>query len=425
MTPHRNFFARALAASSLIFIGTMPGIAPVNAQMSESWNVHSREKAEALNSNAISLLNTRQTDRAIALLRHANAADPNDPVPFATLGLALATQGEYAEGLDSLQKSYSLRPTNETLLSTGFVYFLQHDYDAAINAWNKVLQANPKLCHVYGNIGMAYLRKGDLGQANEAFQRVVRCAPNSDLGYYGLALSNYLAGNFAASRTEGQRALAINNYPPTVLLMANLDLMTGDQSRGKRRAQQYNSMRHKFQQRSMTEIGYPTQHDFHYDPFIADNFDNGYLLLARVENNPHRAQDLAYYGKSKHVISSVKDQLSRFPGDLFLTRELGLAQMADGDFSSSSESFKSALNQCSGCHADLLNLGRSLALDGKTDQSSETVRQFQNQEPSQEASSVFTESARVDPGLQYNVEAHKRLQRMEKVGPKPVPSNQF
>jgi len=406
-------------------LAATPCVAPVNAQMGQDWNMHSREKAEAINSSAISLLNSRQTNKAIVSLRRATAADPNDPVPFATLGMALATQGEYAAALDSLQKSYSLRPTNETLLSTGFVYFLQHDYDAAINAWNKILQANPKLCNVYGDIGMASLRKGDLGQANESFQRMVRCSPNSDLGYYGLALSNYLAGNFAAAKTEGERALSINNYPPTVILLANVDLMTGDRSRGKHRAQQYNSMKHKFQQRSMTELGYPSQHDFHFDPFIADNFDNGYLLLARVENNPHRAQDLANYGRSKHVISDIKYRLSRFPGDLFLTRELALAEMADRNFSGSAELFKSALNQCSGCHADLLNLGRSLALDGKTAESSETVRQFQTKEPSQEVSSVFTESAKVDPGLQYDVEAHKRLQRIEKVGPKPVPSSQF
>lgn len=386
-----------------------------------------REHAESNNSAAISLLNTRQTDRAIALLRKATAEDPNDSQPFSTLGLALAIDGKYAEALDSLQKSYSLKPMNETLLSTGIVYYLQHDYDAAINSFNKILQANPKLCNVHGNIGMAFLRKGDLQQAAEEFGHMVHCSPGCDLGYYGEAMTNYLSGNLRAAREQAELALAINHYPPTLLLLAVLDALQGDVSRCRLQARQYNSLvRKHFQQRTMTELGYPSQHDFHYDPYLADNFDNGYLLLARSGGDPpyHQAY-LASEGKVQSAIAHVTAELTQSPGDLFLTRQMGLLQWANANYTSAADAWESAVKQCPSCSVDLLYLSRTLALDGKTAQASQRVREFQKKEPSQEISPDFTETARIDPALQYETETHKHVQTIQREGPNPIPSNQF
>src|SRR5207244_9901013 len=96
------------------------------------------------------------------------------------LGLALDIKGRHAEALDALHRSYKMAPTvSETVLSIGVTHYLLHNYDNAINAWKKVLQMNPQLCHIYGDVGMAYIRKADFKKANEAFRRLINCFPNS------------------------------------------------------------------------------------------------------------------------------------------------------------------------------------------------------------------------------------------------------
>jgi tetratricopeptide (TPR) repeat protein len=413
---------RSLLLSLILACQSLPAI----AQISQTWDVQAHSRAEAINSAGITMLNKRQYSAAIDQFRRATAADPTDPLPFQSLGLALAIQGKYAEALDSLQKSYSLRPSTETLLSTGIVYYLQHDYDAALNAWNKILEANPKLTQVYGDIGMALMRKGDLPNSEQFFQKLVQAHPNSHLGYHGLAIVRYLRGNLTGARDAAERAQIIQPYPPVLLLLAKIDLLQGDRSRGQRRAQQYlSAYRRRWTHRTMTDLGYPMQHDFHWDPYLADNYDNGYLAMARLENNPGRRRSLARQGKAESVIAAIRQELTRAEGDLWLTHELGLANLAFGDFSSAAEEFGDVVNRAGNWNIDRLNLGRALALDGKADQGSECIRAFQERQPKQEISSAFTQVARVDPALQHEPSVKSRLPRIERAGPKPIPSTEF
>jgi tetratricopeptide (TPR) repeat protein len=255
---------------------------------------------------------------------------------------------------------------------------------------------------------------------------LAQCSPNSDFAYYGLALTNYLAGDFRTAREQAERALSIADYPPTVILLAELDMLQGDRARGIKRAHQYDSMSHRrWQQRSMTELGYSAQHDFHWDPYVSDLTDNGDLLLARVEPNPQRQQYLSSLGGAQRVTGALRGKLASAPGDMWLMHELGLAQMAAGEFSNASESFKTVLAQCSLCGVDILNLARSLAMEGKTEQASDYAREFQKSHPSQQVSSVFTEATKIDRESQQEPTTQKRLPVIEKVGPKPVPATQF
>ena len=127
-----------------------------SGQLTQTWNINDRERSQSATAAGITYIGRGQVERAINLFRQATRYDSSDPLPFAELGLALAMQGKYPESLDALQNSYSLGHQDETLLSTGIVYYLNHDYDAAINAFNKVVEANPKLCHIFGDIGFAF-----------------------------------------------------------------------------------------------------------------------------------------------------------------------------------------------------------------------------------------------------------------------------
>jgi tetratricopeptide (TPR) repeat protein len=401
---------------------------PAQAQIQEHWDMNARERSQYATSLGITHLNRGQTAKAVALFRDAVRHDPTDAVAFGSLGVGLAVEGKYAEALDALQNSYRLDKIPETLVSTGIVYYLDHDYDAAINAWSKALEKDPKLHQLQGNIGFAYLRKGDLQQAELQFQKLVKSLPNSSFGYHGLALTRYLAGNFASARRAAEQAESIESYPHVSLLLAKLDFIQGDAKSGMRRVSAYNSAikNKKRLNRSMTQIGYPKQHDVHWDPFLADNFDSGNMLLARVladPTKPSKQRSLANKAKAAQAIATINQALSgmpsspvskkvlfgeasttisgavsELPNDFYLVRELAMAKLAAGHYEDATEAFRKVLDLCPNCNVDFLHLGRSLAMSGKGSDGAQAVAEFQKRFPNQQISPIFSSISGVQGG---------------------------
>jgi len=388
--------ASALAAHMVAIAG--------GAAQTASWDNKARERSQTASSAALTSLTKGAVDQAISSLMEATGADPSDPLPFALLGLALDMKGRYAEAIDALHKSYRLAPKiGETALSIGFTHYLTHDYGKAINAWRKALEINPKLCHIYGDIGFAHLRQGDFKRGDEMFRKMIGCHPGSQLAYQGLATTRYLAGDFAAARKAADQAQSIAAYPPVLLLLAKLDVLEGDRARALSRIAEYAKTTQKpWVQRPMTGLGYPVQHDFRWDPFLADNFDNSYLLSARLQNLPRdesRRKSLARQGKVDAVRARAAAALETSPGDFYLVREMALIDLADGRYSEAAERFGEVLKYCPDCHVDLLHRARALALDGKSAEASALVRRFQRIYPGGKLSPVMVDIARVDPGL--------------------------
>lgn len=415
-----------LAGLSIVVLATLA--APASAQIQEHWDMNARERSQYATSLGLTHLNRGQSEKAVALFRDAVRHDPTDAVAFGQLGVALAVQGKYAEALDALQNSYKLDKIPETLLSTGIVYYLDHDYDAAINSWAKALEKEPKLCQLHGNIGFAYLRKGDLGQSEIQFQKLVKCLPNSSFGYHGLALTRYLGGNFATARRAAEQAESIESYPHVALLLAKLDFLQGDAKSGMKRVSSYNSAvkNKKRLNRSMTQIGYPKQHDVHWDPFLSDNFDNGNMLLARVladPTKPSKQRSLANKAKAAQAIAMINSQLSgmpsspvsrkvlfgeasttisgsvsELPNDFYLVRELAMAKLAAGHYEDATEAFRKVLDLCPTCNVDFLHLGRALAMSGKGSDGAQAVAEFQKRYPNQQISPIFSSISGVQGG---------------------------
>lgn len=398
-------FELALLVCGLFLPSLITFLSPPPAQaQSQSWKVEERESSQRDTSLAITQLAHWQVDAAVSSLLKATGEDASDPLPFAVLGLALDMKGSYREALDALQKSWQLNSHNEeTALSVGVTHYLMRDYDKALAAWQKALELNPKLCHINGDIGYAYLRKADFAKAEESFRRLISCFPNSQFAYQGVATIHYLTGDFAGSRQAAEHAQAISSYPPAILLLAKLDILQGDRARAIKHIAEYIAATKKpGWQRSMTAIGYPVQHDFKWDPFLADNLDNAYLLQSRALNLPRessRQKSLARQGQADALIARAKDAYAQAPSDYILARELGLLELARGDYSDAAEHFKQELSICRDCNVDLLHLGRALSLDCKAGEASEAVRRFQQRYPNCHLPPVFADIARVDPAV--------------------------
>lgn len=371
---------------------------------SQSWKVQAREKSQLATSRAVTQLTHGQVDAALSSLLAATGEDPRDSLPFAILGLALDMKGRYQEALDALHKSWELNNRDgETALSIGVTHYLMHNYDKAVAAWQKAIELNPKLCHIHGDIGFALMRQGVFGEAEDSFKQLISCSPNSQVGYQGLATLHYLRGDFQAARQSAEHAQSISSYPPVVFLLAKLDALQGDRARAAKRLQELIALTRKpGWQRSMTSIGYAVQHDFKWDPYLADSSDNAYLLQARLLNLPKEAsrqKSLSRQGKADAAIAKYKESLAQFPRDYYLLRELAAAETATGDYSDAAEHCKQVLKNCPDCYVDWLHLGRVLALDGKAAEASAAVRKYQKKYPGQHISPLLSDIARVDPAL--------------------------
>ncbi|MBI4533254.1 MAG: tetratricopeptide repeat protein [Candidatus Melainabacteria bacterium] len=395
----RVFVLRIVGLCLVCLVTVVPTLA-----QTQSWDYRARERSQSLASAGVTYLTKGSIDQAIASLLEATRSDPADYLPYALLGLALDIKERHSEGLDALHHAYKLAPkVSETVLSIGITHYLMHNYDKAINAWRKALELSPNLCHVYANLGYSYLRQADLEHAGECFGRLTSCYPNSQVAYQGLATVNYFKGDFASAREAAEQAQTIWPYQPNLLILAKLDVLQGDKSRAEKRiAELIKRTRKPWIQRTMTAIGYPIQHDFAWDPYLADNYDNAYLLKARTLNwtkEVSRTRSLSRQGKATEAVERGKRSLASHPKDYYILHELGLLQLSDGQYSDASEKFREALGVCPDCHVDLLHLARALSADGKAAEASAQVRQFQRWHPKERLSPMFLDIARVDPGL--------------------------
>jgi Tfp pilus assembly protein PilF len=422
-----------LVALTVLISSAVINASPADSQMVQNWNIQARNQAERGVSAGITLLLKRQSATAVSAFEKATHADPNDAAPFTMLGMALAMQGRYEEALHALQRSYSLQQTSETLNDTGWVYYLQHDYDAAITAWNRALEMSPNTCQIYGNIGWALLRKGQFTDADAQFRKLVKCRPQSNYGYQGIAAVHYMRGNFSQARAAAERSQLTESYPPVLLLLAKLDILQGDRLSAFKHTLQYiATTRRRNADRSMTEIGLPVQHDFYWDPLRGDTYDNPYLLMARLQDPVAEAKkriSFARQGHAEDAIGKAKSALALHPNDLGLLRDEGLVQMANGDYAGATESFRNVLDVCPHCYVDLLHIARALSLQGKGAEGAAYVREFQSRVPNQQISPVFANIGQeppvvAPPSVEVTEEKRPRKEPKPRKQPEPRPTSQ-
>jgi len=402
-------FGRALLAclSSII-------LATCAYARTQGWDTKRRETSQRLVSVAHTELASRQVDEAISTLVRAAAVDPTDPLPCRVMALALAMKGRFQEAYESLNKSLELDSSaTETVLSAGIVSYLGHDYRKALSAFRKIVEVNPDFCYIYINAGYVLVREGKLERAEKCFKKAIECYPTSQAAYEGLAFSRYLAGRLAGARDAGQQAGAIASYPPLTLLIANIDQLEGKERSALRGAHLYSRQIKKgFAARSMTAIGYPLPHDFHWDPYLADRYDNGYLLESRMLPLPKGAgkqRSLCRKGKFEEAEGIISAAMAQHPDDHFLNYQLALAELSCGRYADSQMHFKRALKGCPSCNVYRLYLARALALAGKERLAAVQVQAFLELMPAQRVSPYFTELARQAEAAEKPAEVEQSL----------------
>lgn len=386
----KETWRRILASMAVLSITSVQ--LPASAQ-AEHWDIHAHERAEVLYSQALNCLvrvqggtNSAALDQAISLLEDATKADPTDVVPLTTLGLLLNMKGRPQEALDSLSDAYKIAPSNEEVsLSIALSHYLARDYDRAIDLLNRMVAHNAKLSVAYGYLGYCYIRKDDYVKAHEMLQKLVALKPSSHLGYSGMALAAQLSGSLDESRHYAEQAMSIEKYPPTMILLAEVDLTEGFTAGAIGLANEYNRRtKSGIVENPMTEIGFTRSHDFHWDPFIEDSFDNGDFILARTVQLPKQAsrqQSLCRQGHYDKALARAQSLSAQYPNDYFLHNEIGKMQLAAGNYADAAEHFKKVIALAPNCHIAYFNLAYAFGLGDKTADAAAAIKQFHSLHP--------------------------------------------
>ncbi len=389
--------------------GTAPGIS-----QTEHWDTRKRAKSQRLTSSAMNFLKERNRrprksdallDVAITLLTNAVKTDDSDPVPHYLLGLCLSIRGRYEQGLDTLRRAYQLDPGEpEILLSTGITQYLNGDYQKAISLWEKLSDKVKNKAPVCALLGFAYMRSGDFQKAEGYFEESRKRSANCQLAYQGLAILNYLKGDLNQSRQMAEQAETLGDYPLLMLLLARLDFIEGDETGAAQKLKTWNRLSSKSRlPRSMTAMGYSTQHDFHFDPFENEIYDSPGAMLARAisdQKKEKRRKSYSKQGKVDQSISLVQKRTTLNPNDFIALHEKGMLQLSSADYKGAVSSFQAVLNICPNCRVDLIYLSEALAKTGSAANAKQCLEYYKKTFPDQKLAARYEAIATISSAEQ-------------------------
>jgi tetratricopeptide (TPR) repeat protein len=102
---------------------------------------------------------------------------PDNSRGYSDLGAMYVLLGRYAEAIEVLQKSLSIRPTVEVYDNLGTAYFIMRKYDEAARNYEEGLKFEKTSRLTWGNLADAYYQVPDKRQkAMDAYREAIRLA---------------------------------------------------------------------------------------------------------------------------------------------------------------------------------------------------------------------------------------------------------
>lgn len=114
-------------------------------------------------------------------------------------------------GIGHLQKAVALYPTfSDAWMQLGVAYFREKKLDAAIDAYNNGLRANPNDPVLLNNSGTIFFEKGNLQEAINRFQRAVNLKPDYADAWMNLGSAYGMAGKFDEALRYLEKAVEVD-----------------------------------------------------------------------------------------------------------------------------------------------------------------------------------------------------------------------
>lgn len=128
--------------------------------------------------------------------QHALSLNPNDAMTHAQYAMFLGAMGRTLEAQREADLAAQLDPVSPLIKTVvARVDYFRHDYDRAINDYQKVIEISPQFASAHTRLGMAYLAKRDFKAAINEFQVAQKIDGPDPYQKALVAYAQALAGN--------------------------------------------------------------------------------------------------------------------------------------------------------------------------------------------------------------------------------------
>ncbi len=119
-------------------------------------------------------------------------------------------------------------------LFKGAYYYLEGEYQKSIEAYERVIEINPKNIDIYYNLGNAYQAIGDADKAIKCYKKLISHKPEDFSAIYKIGVCYYYAGNYAESIQYFEKVEEeFSDNPDYLSLIGMANYSIGNYTKGK------------------------------------------------------------------------------------------------------------------------------------------------------------------------------------------------
>ena len=154
--------------------------------MSQNISQETREQAQIIFQNGLSLLQQGKSDEADRFFSEAHKLDPNNVDTLNLLGIRAYQKQDHKSAIDFLSRANLIAPHSaQTLSNLGLVHNALFEYAEALSYFTLAIDCDPNIPETHNNHGNTLRGLGKIDEANKAYKRAIALRPN-----YAEALSN-------------------------------------------------------------------------------------------------------------------------------------------------------------------------------------------------------------------------------------------
>jgi type IV pilus biogenesis/stability protein PilW len=158
-------------------------------------------------------LKSAKTEREARIERRQAPSAPLPDQPVQKPAPALPKQEALVKPKNSeLETGKNQITASEVLIhfNSGVELYHQREYAKAIQAYQKVIEIDPRYAEAHNNLGIIYQEAGDFDRALSAYQKAIEINPRYEKALNNLGVLLYLKGRYEESIQAFQKALTLN-----------------------------------------------------------------------------------------------------------------------------------------------------------------------------------------------------------------------
>ena len=164
--------------------------------------------ASVLNESGIALTEAKRPYDAIPVFRKALEMEPENPLLWLNLGIALQRTGDYEEAIESFHRALGFDDTLfDAWLSMGLIYYEMDEFQLSEDCYRFALVINERDPKTWNNMGVLHFNRGCFNEARECFEKAVSFFPHYYDALFNLRDVCRELGDYRAA-AEFERALS-------------------------------------------------------------------------------------------------------------------------------------------------------------------------------------------------------------------------